>query len=63
MLVKATMMGYIDHKRKYEGDVFDVSEKGFSENWMMKVDNKSTQEPIQESEVKEPLPILDNDVI
>jgi len=41
MKVKALQLGYYEHKRRREGDVFDlVEEKHFSKNWMEKVDGE-----------------------
>lgn len=35
--VRATRMGYYDHARRREGDVFIVEEADFSSTWMEKV--------------------------
>lgn len=38
MKVRATKLGYYDHRRRREGDVFEIhSEKAFSKLWMEKV--------------------------
>jgi len=38
MLVKAKRLGYYEHKRRYEGDTFEIrAEKHFSKKWMVKV--------------------------
>lgn len=35
--VRATQLGYYDHARRREGDVFVIEEKDFSKTWMEKV--------------------------
>jgi hypothetical protein len=37
MKVKATMLGFYGNKRRYEGDVFELTDdKQFSKKWMAK---------------------------
>lgn len=37
-------MGYYDHKRRYQGDVFEIaSEQAFSEKWMEKVSDDAPE--------------------
>jgi hypothetical protein len=48
MLVRATQMGYFEHRRRREDEVFDVPEKFFSKNWM---------QPVGEEEGEEAAPI------
>lgn len=41
MKVKATQLGYYNHQRRREGDVFQLNdEKSFSSKWMEKVEAK-----------------------
>lgn len=52
MRVKATRTGYYNHKRIYEGEIFNLAdEKHFSKNWMINL-----SEPV----VKESKPVDDN---
>ena len=45
MKVRATMLGYYNHRRRREGEVFEVfDEKAFSTKWMEKLD-KPVEEP------------------
>ena len=54
MKVKATRMGYYGHKRRKEGEVFNIkSEKFFSKNWMVKALKKKKFEPEFENEIEE----------
>lgn len=45
MLVKAKRLGYYDHKRRKEGDVFTLSSKDhFSDKWMEAVKKHEVHE-------------------
>lgn len=53
MLVKAKRLGYYDHKRRKEGDVFSLDSKDdFSEKWMEPADADEIQEEEKPVEVK-----------
>lgn len=53
MLVKAIRMGYYDHKRRKEGDVFQLDSKDdFSEKWMKAVKQHEVHEEEKPVEVK-----------
>lgn len=39
--VRATQVGYYDHARRREGDVFTVDASHFSEKWMERVDHST----------------------
>lgn len=58
MRVKATRTGYYNHKRIYEGEIFNLSEdKHFSKNWMINL-----SEPVANNEnpVKENVTVQNN---
>lgn len=41
MKVRATRLGYYNHRRRREGDIFEITdEKAFSNKWMEAVDGK-----------------------
>jgi len=43
--VRCIQNGYIGHKRKYDGDIFYIEKKEFSEVWMEKLDDDN-KEPV-----------------
>jgi hypothetical protein len=55
MRVKAIRLGYYNHKRRREGDIFDLlNEKHFSKHWMEKFSGKSKgSKKVQEPELEE----------
>lgn len=58
MKVRATQLGYYNHKRWREGTEFEiVAEKDFSKKWMVKVDGEQPlpkPTPVKEVPKKEP---------
>ena len=58
MKVKATQLGYYNHRRRREGHVFEiVNEKDFSKKWMEKVDGDKPEpkpETVKETPKEEP---------
>jgi len=53
MQVKATKMGYYNHKRVREGAEFTIkSEKEFSKNWMEKLDEDEAPVPAKKGKGK-----------
>ena len=40
MKVKAIRLGYYEHARRREGDIFHIKESEFSKNWMERIDDK-----------------------
>ena len=45
MKVRATRLGYYNHRRRREGEVFKLlSENAFSSKWMEKVDDGTSQQ-------------------
>ena len=51
MKVKVIAKGYYNHKRRYVGDILDVKENEFSEQWMTKVKAGAPVEPVAEAAV------------
>jgi hypothetical protein len=50
MKVRAKAMGYYDHKRRREDDLFEIkSEKEFSPRWMVKVGQEESVDDDQET--------------
>lgn len=48
MKVKATKLGYYDHKRRYAGAVFELkSKKEFSDKWMEELDEDEEFTPVE----------------
>lgn len=56
MKVRATKLGYYNHRRRRENDVFELmDEKAFSNRWMEKVEGEdSAPEPKPKAEKKAP---------
>ncbi len=44
------VVGYYDHKRRREGEVFDIDEKLFSKRWMAKVDGDGVEETLSDGD-------------
>lgn len=54
MQVRALDTGYYEHKRRREGDLFDLrDEKDFSEKWMEAVDGAPVTKPVVKEEPTE----------
>lgn len=52
--VKAIRLGYYDHVRRREGDVFFVPEKLFSKTWMERLDGGAKAEAPVDEKKQEP---------
>lgn len=54
MKVRAIRLGYYNHRRRREGDIFELlDDKAFSEKWMEKLDGKKSKVKSVEREEQE----------
>lgn len=57
MKVKATRLGYYNHRRRREGDVFELmDDKAFSKRWMERLDGPTAPVPAPTATPKNPAP-------
>jgi hypothetical protein len=67
MKIEVLKEGYIDLKRRYEGEILDIDQKLFSPKWMKKLSDER-ERPIMKPSAKKAKPVtadisLDDDVI